>query len=117
MQASNVEFCWNSKVTELHADKRIESVTLTDIPTGEQREIKIDGLFVSIGRQPATELFAGQIALDAQGYIVADESTKTSLAGVFVAGDVRTKTLRQVVTAAADGAVAAHHAEEYLAMM
>ena len=116
MQASNVEFCWNSKVTELHADKRIESVTLTDIPTGEQREIKIDGLFVSIGRQPATELFAGQIALDAQGYIVADESTKTSLAGVFVAGDVRTKTLRQVVTAAADGAVAAHEAEQYLAM-
>lgn len=116
MQASNVAFCWNSKVTELHADKRIESVTLTDIPTGEQREIKIDGLFVSIGRQPATELFAGQIALDAQGYIVADESTKTSLAGVFVAGDVRTKTLRQVVTAAADGAVAAHEAEQYLAM-
>lgn len=116
MQASNVEFCWNSKVTELHADKRIESVTLTDIPTGKQREIKIDGLFVSIGRQPATELFAGQIALDAQGYIVADESTKTSLAGVFVAGDVRTKTLRQVVTAAADGAVAAHEAEQYLAM-
>ena len=116
MQASNVEFCWNSKVTELHADKRIESITLTDIPTGEQREIKIDGLFVSIGRQPATELFAGQIALDAQGYIVADESTKTSLAGVFVAGDVRTKTLRQVVTAAADGAVAAHEAEQYLAM-
>ena len=116
MQASNVEFCWNSKVTELHADKRIESVTLTDIPTGEKREIKIDGLFVSIGRQPATELFAGQIALDAQGYIVADESTKTSLAGVFVAGDVRTKTLRQVVTAAADGAVAAHEAEQYLAM-
>lgn len=117
MQAKGVEFCWNSKVSALHADKRIESVTLTDIPTGEQREIKIDGLFVSIGRQPATELFAGQIALDAQGYIVADESTKTSLAGVFVAGDVRTKTLRQVVTAAADGAVAAHHAEEYLAMM
>ena len=116
MQASNVEFCWNSKVTELHADKRIESVTLTDIPTGEKREIKVDGLFVSIGRQPATELFAGQIALDAQGYIVADESTKTSLAGVFVAGDVRTKTLRQVVTAAADGAVAAHEAEQYLAM-
>lgn len=116
MQASNVEFCWNSKVTELHADKRIESVTLTDIPTGEKREIKIDGLFVSIGRQPATELFAGQIALDAQGYIVADENTKTSLAGVFVAGDVRTKTLRQVVTAAADGAVAAHEAEQYLAM-
>ena len=74
-------------------------------------------MFVSIGRCPATELFAGQLELDAQGYIVADESTKTSIPGVYAAGDVRTKTLRQVVTAAADGAVAAHHAEEYLAMM
>ena len=117
MRAQNVEFCWNCKISELHADKRIESVTLTDIPTGQEREVKIDGLFVSIGRQPATELFAGQIALDAQGYVVADESTKTSIPGVFAAGDVRTKTLRQVVTAAADGAVAAHHAEEYLAMI
>ena len=117
MRAQNVEFCWNCKVSKLHADKRIESVTLTEIPTGQEREVKIDGLFVSIGRQPATELFADQIELDAQGYVVADESTKTSIPGVFAAGDVRTKTLRQVVTAAADGAVAAHHAEEYLAMM
>lgn len=116
MQASNVEFCWNSKISALHADKRIESVTLTDIPTGAQREVKIDGLFVSIGRCPATELFAGQLELDAQGYIVAGESTKTSIPGVYAAGDVRIKTLRQVVTAAADGAVAAHEAEEYLAM-
>lgn len=117
LRAQNVEFCWNCKVSELHADKRIASVTLTEIPTGQEREVAIDGLFVSIGRQPATELFANQLELDAQGYIVADESTKTSLDGVFAAGDVRAKTLRQVVTAAADGAVAAHHAEEYLAMM
>lgn len=116
MQASNVEFCWNSKVSAICADKRVNAVTLTDIPTGQEREVSIDGLFVSIGRCPATELFAGQLELDAQGYIVADESTQTSIKGVYAAGDVRTKTLRQVVTAAADGAVAAHHAEEYLAM-
>ena len=116
MQATNVAFCWNSKVTALHAEQRITSVTLTDIPTGQEREVAIDGLFVSIGRCPATELFADQLELDAQGYIVADESTRTGLDGVFAAGDVRTKTLRQVVTAAADGAVASHYAEEYLAM-
>ena len=117
MRAENVEFCWNTTVTALHADKRIDSVTLTDLTNGQEREVKIDGLFVSIGRQPATELFAGQLALDAHGYIIADESTKTGLEGVFAAGDVRTKELRQVVTAAADGAVAAHMAETYLAML
>ena len=116
LRTENVEFCWNTKISELHADKRISSVTLTDLISGENREVSIDGLFVSVGRCPATELFAGQLPLDAQGYIVADESTKTPLDGVFAAGDVRTKTLRQVVTAAADGAVAAHYAEEYLAM-
>ena len=116
MRAENVEFCWNTTVSALHADKRISAVTLTNLTNGETREIGIDGLFVSIGRCPATDLFQGQLPLDAQGYIIADESTKTPLDGVFAAGDVRTKTLRQVVTAAADGAVAAHHAEEYLAM-
>ena len=86
------------------------------LPFYSRADREIAALFVSIGRQPATELFAGQVELDAHGYIVADESTKTSLPGVFVAGDVRTKELRQVVTAAADGAVAAHHAEQYIAM-
>ncbi len=116
MRAENVEFCWNSKISELLADNRITAVRITDLTSGLEREVKIDGLFVSIGRQPATELFQGQLELDALGYIAADESTKTSLEGVFAAGDVRVKELRQVVTAAADGAVAAHMAETYLAM-
>ena len=116
MRAENVEFYWNSKISGLIADMRLGAVKVTDLASGEEREVKIDGLFVSIGRQPATELFAEQLALDAHGYIVADESTKTSIDGVFAAGDVRTKELRQVVTAAADGAVAAHMAETYLAM-
>ena len=116
MQAQNVQFCWNSAVTGLVADKRLNAVMLTDLISGNTEQVTIDGLFISIGRCPATELFAGQLELDAQGYIIADESTKTSIEGVYAAGDVRTKTLRQVVTAAADGAVAAHYAEEYLAM-
>ena len=116
MRAENVEFYWNSKISGLLADMRLGAVKVIDLASGQEREVKIDGLFVSIGRQPATELFAEQLALDAHGYIVADESTKTSIDGVFAAGDVRTKELRQVVTAAADGAVAAHMAETYLAM-
>ena len=116
MRAENVEFYWNSKISGLIADMRLGAVKVTDLTANEEREVKIDGLFVSIGRQPATELFAEQLALDAHGYIIADESTKTSIDGVFAAGDVRTKELRQVVTAAADGAVAAHMAETYLAM-
>ena len=72
-------------------------------------------MFISIGRSPETALFAGQIELDDGGYIVADESTRTNLPGVFAVGDVRTKAVRQVITAAADGAVAAHYAEQYLA--
>ena len=117
MRAENVEFYWNSKISGLLADMRLGAVKVTDLASGQEREVKIDGLFVSIGRQPATELFAEQLALDAHGYIVADESTKTSIDGVFAAGDVRTKELRQVVTAAADGAVAAHMAETYLSML
>lgn len=116
MRAENVEFVWNATVAGLEAEQRLTGVTLKDTKDGSERSLAIDGLFVSIGRRPVTELFAGQLELDSTGYIVADESTKTGIDGVFVAGDVRTKALRQVVTAAADGAVAAHFAEEYLAL-
>ena len=83
--------------------------------SGEEQKILCDGIFVSIGREPSTALFANQLQLDESGYIVAGEDTKTSLPGVFAAGDVRTKELRQVITAASDGAIAAHMAGEYLA--
>jgi thioredoxin reductase (NADPH) len=82
---------------------------------GEEEKISCDGIFVSIGREPSTSLFAGEIQLDESGYVVAGEDTKTSIPGVFAAGDVRTKELRQVITAASDGATAAHMAGEYLA--
>ena len=114
LQAENVEFCWNSTVEQLLGEDRLSGVALKNVQTGERSELSLDGLFISIGRKPATELFAGQLKLDETGYIVADESTKTSLEGVYGAGDVRTKPLRQIVTAAADGAAAAHAIEEYL---
>lgn len=110
----NLEFVWNSTVTALLHDDRLTGITVTDANTGAQRQISLDGLFISIGRQPATGLFAGQLALDNSGYIIADETTRTSIPGVFAAGDVRTKAVRQIVTATADGAVAAHMAEDYL---
>ena len=115
MKAENVEFKWNSTVEELLFDKKIEGVKIKNVLSGEAEEISLDGLFISIGRKPETKLFEGQTELDKNGYIIADESTRTNIDGVFAAGDVRTKVLRQVVTAAADGAVAVHYAEEYLA--
>lgn len=113
-ETTNLEFVWNSAVTELLHEDRLTGVTVTDVSTGEQRQIALDGLFISIGREPATALFGGQLELDEAGYIIADETTRTSLPGVFAAGDVRTKAVRQIVTATADGAVAAHMAEEYI---
>ena len=115
MNAPNVEFCWNSTVSALLHESRLTGLRLKDVNTGAERELACDGVFISVGRAPATELFQGELALDKSGYIIADESTRTSIPGVFAVGDVRTKALRQVVTAVSDGAVAVHYAEEYLA--
>lgn len=112
MRAENIEFRWNSAVTELLGGDRLTGVRLRDLRTGEETHLDCDGVFISVGRKPATELVQGQLELDRGGYIVADETTKTSLPGVYAVGDVRTKPLRQVVTAVADGAMAVHMAEE-----
>ena len=109
-KSTNIEFLANSSISELIADERVTGIRLAD-----GRELAVNGLFVSIGRKPASELVAGQLDLDEGGYIVADESTRTNIEGVYAVGDVRTKPLRQVVTAVGDGAVAVHFAEEYLA--
>ena len=112
--AENIEFLWNSTVSELLHESRLNGIRVQNVQTGEERELVLDGLFISIGRSPATSLVKGQLKLDQAGYILADETTHTSLPGVFAVGDVRTKALRQVVTAVADGAVAAHFADAYL---
>lgn len=112
---SSVELVWNSRVTAFLGDKHLSGVEIDDTKTGEKRELSLDGIFVSIGRIPDTGLFEGQVDMDETGYLIADETTRTNLPGVFAAGDVRTKQLRQVITAAADGAAAAWNAEQYLA--
>lgn len=114
MKAENVEFIWDSAVTEILTDGRVTGVKVRNLKDGTEREVAFSGLFVSIGRKPATDFLNGALELDSYGYIVADETTRTSVPGVFAAGDVRTKALRQVVTAVADGATAVHYAEEYL---
>lgn len=115
LEKSGVEILWNSKVEEILHEKRVTGVRIGYIPDGTSREIQCDGLFVAVGRTPDTEAFKGQIDLDGQGYIISDETTKTNIPGVFAVGDVRTKPLRQIVTAAADGAVASKYVEEFLA--
>ena len=115
LNAPNVEFRWNSVVTELRREGGFSGLRLKDVNTGEESDLNCDGLFVSVGRKPATALVEGQLELDGGGYVAAGEDTVTSIPGVYAVGDVRSKQLRQVVTAVADGAVAVHMAEEYLA--
>lgn len=114
-RAENVDFRWNSTVSEFISDEKVTDVKIKDVNTGEESVINCDGVFISVGRKPATELVKDQLELDSGGYVIADESTKTNIPGVYAVGDVRIKKVRQIVTAVADGAVAAHEAEEYLA--
>lgn len=116
LKAENVEFRWNSVVTKLLHGDRLTGVRIQNVQTGEEADIAADGVFVSVGRIPATELVAQQLELDGGGYIAAGETTETSIPGVYAVGDVRTKPLRQVVTAVADGATAVHMAEAFLAV-
>ena len=116
MEADNVEFRWNSVVEGFARAESgaLTGVRLRDVNTGAQSVADCDGVFVSIGRKPASGLVQGQVELDGGGYVVAGEDTRTSLPGVYAVGDVRTKQVRQVVTAVSDGAAAVHAAEEYL---
>lgn len=115
--AENIELVLDSRVSELIRDDRLTALRVSNVKDGDSRVIECDGLFVSIGRRPATEIFGTALPLDSAGYIIAGESCETGISGVYAAGDVRTKELRQVVTAASDGAVAAHMAEEYLSSL
>ena len=115
MQAENVEFRWDSVVMEILHEDKLTGVRLKNVKSGEEETISLDGLFVSVGRKPNTQLFDGQVELTAGGYIAAGEDTRTNIPGVYAVGDVREKQLRQIVTAVSDGAVAVHMAEEYLA--
>jgi len=114
LKAKNVKFIWDSVVTEFIVSDKVDGIKVKNLKEDSISEILCDGVFVSIGRKPATGFLGDQLKLDDNGYILADESTKTSVDGVYAVGDVRTKELRQIVTAVADGAVAIHMAEEFL---
>ncbi len=110
----NVEFVLDSTIVELKGDDRLSSVVVENKNTKEHREIPVSGLFVAIGQVPENAVFANLISVDQTGYIVAGEDCKTNVEGIFTAGDCRTKTVRQLTTAASDGAVAALAASEYI---
>lgn len=112
-ERENVELVLNSNVTKLIAEKRLKGIEVTD-KSGEVREIAADGLFVAVGRNPENQNFASLIELDEAGYAKSGEDCKTKTPGIFVAGDNRAKAVRQLVTAAADGAVAAEQAIKFL---
>lgn len=110
----NIEFVWNSETVAIEGSGQVEALRLRQTKTGEERRLDVDGVFIAVGIAPESELYAGQLELDEQGYIRADESGQTSVPGVFAAGDVRTKALRQILTAASDGANCVASAERYL---
>ncbi len=112
-ERENVKFILNSTVTKLNADRRLQSIEVTN-KDGDTQTIEVNGLFTAIGRIPENKSFADVVTLDSEGYIIADESCKTNVDGIFTAGDNRTKAVRQLVTAAADGAIAATEAIKYI---
>lgn len=105
---------WDSVVTKIHGEDVVEGVTVRNVKNKEEKELPLDGVFVAVGITPNTEGFQGLLECDEGGYIKAGEDTKTSQPGIFAAGDVRTKALRQIITAAADGANAVTAVQEYL---
>ena len=114
MQHDKIGFVWNSVVRDILGDGKVNGVTLEDLQTGRVSQRAADGVFVAIGHKPNTELFTGQLTIDANGYITRTERSKTSIAGVFAAGDVHDHTYRQAVTAAGYGCEAAIDAERWL---
>ena len=114
-KSENIEFLWNTTLTNIIFDQKVIGAQINNLKTNEISGLALDGVFISIGRKPASELFKDILDLDEYGYIIADETTKTNIDGVYAIGDVRTKAQRQVVTAVGDGATAVHFAEEYIA--
>lgn len=112
--AENVEIVWNSTIKEIVGEDKLEAIVTVDKTDSSERRIELDGLFVAIGANPVSELVKDVVELDPKGYIVTDEDCKTNVEGIYAVGDIRVKSLRQIITAAADGAIAVHAAEKYI---
>ena len=113
-QFPNVVFCWNQVCEEIQGEEQVEAVLLKNVKDGSSQRVKVDGVFVAVGIHPNSEPYQGLVDMDEGGYIVAGEDGKTNVPGIFVAGDVRTKKLRQIITAASDGANAVSSVQDYL---
>lgn len=109
-----IEFIYDSIVKEIVGEKKVESIVAENVKTEEKQNIEVDGVFIYIGNNPSTDFLKGQVSLDEYGFIFTNDDMETNVAGVFAAGDIRVKTLRQIVTAAADGAIASFKAEKYI---
>jgi thioredoxin reductase (NADPH) len=114
LENPKIEFMWNNVVSDIKGDKKVNTVHIKDIKTGKEKTIKAGGLFVAIGHEPNTSIFQGNLELDDKGYIVLKDHTKTSVEGVFAAGDVHDHRYRQAVTAAGFGCMAAIDVERWL---
>lgn len=114
LSLDNVEVLWNHIPLEISGDASVEKLTVENKETGEKQDLQVNGVFIAVGMEPETEVYKDITALDPTGYIIADETCRTSTPGIFAAGDVRTKQLRQVISAAADGANAVYSVQRYL---
>lgn len=113
----NIEFCWDSIPVKINGEKKVTGIEVKNVKTNEIKKIEAEGIFIYIGMIPQTEVFKDLNILDEKGYVIADENMLTSVEGVFVAGDVRQKEIRQVVTATSDGAIAAQSAYKYIELL
>ena len=111
---SNVEFLWDTEVTKIYGDNHIECIGVQNNKTGEKKVLDVAGIFVAVGTIPNTELLKGKVQMNEQGYIIAGEDCAANVEGVYAAGDLRTKPMQQIITAAADGANAVNTAQRYL---
>ncbi|MBQ8488916.1 MAG: thioredoxin-disulfide reductase [Pseudobutyrivibrio sp.] len=109
----NIEIIYDTVVNSINGTQSVESITVQNTKTDASSELKVDGIFIAVGTVPNTQILSGLVQMDDKGYVIADETCKTSCPGVFVAGDVRTKPLRQVLTATADGANAITSIQKY----
>lgn len=117
MKLDNVEIIWDSVVEEIQGDKMVEGVQIKNVKTQENSHISVDGVFIAVGYTPESKVYQGVVEVDQAGYIVADETGATNVPGICVAGDIRTKALKQIITAASDGANAITTVEKYLATL
>ncbi|MCL6627403.1 thioredoxin-disulfide reductase [Alicyclobacillus shizuokensis] len=114
LENEKMEFIWNHQVVEVLGDDKVTGIRIRHVATGEEQTLDVDGLFIYVGFDPITSFLQGSRILDENGYVLTDEDMKTSIPGVFAAGDVRAKGLRQIITAAAEGAIAAMSAYHYV---